>query len=156
MTNRLSRISAVTLAITLAASAGALAAGPLRGKTYEGRPPASGIDGEGHRVHTHATGNVVLRVAGSGKSVTVRLSSSVPLFYCNTQDRIHVQTTKPASISKSGKFTATIEQRFEAGPGPAPVVQVVSGQFSGRTVRGTIHTRAAECSGVGSFSATAR
>jgi hypothetical protein len=32
---------------------------------------------------------------------------------------------------------------------------VISGRFSGATVRGTIHTKAAECSGVASFSAKA-
>jgi hypothetical protein len=144
------------LALTLAGSAGALAAGPLNGKTYEGSAPSSGVNSEGHRLHTHASGNIVLRVAHSGRSVTVRFSSSAPILFCNTQQRLYSQSTKAASISSGGTFKAAIGQRFAAGSGPPAIVQVVTGKFSGHTVRGTIHTRAAECSGVTSFSATAR
>jgi hypothetical protein len=146
----------ITLALTLAGSAGALAAGPLNGKTYEGGAPSYGVNGEGHRLRTHATGNIVLRVAGSGRSVSVRFSSSAPVLYCNTQERVHVQSTHAASISGSGTFTAAVAERFRAGPGPPPIVQLVTGRFSGRSVKGTIHTRAAECGGVATFSATAR
>lgn len=142
------------LALALACASSALA-GPIRGKTYEGRAPSSGVDREGHRQHTHATGNVVLRVAGNGKSVTVRFSASSPILYCVTQQQLHVQSTKPALISSNGKFTATIAQRFAAGPGAPSIVQVITGQFSGHTVKGKISTHASECSGVSYFSATA-
>jgi hypothetical protein len=156
MTNRPYRTFAITLALTLAGSAVALAAGPLTGKTYEGGAPSSGVNSEGHRVRTHATGSIILRVAGSGRSVTVRLSSSSPVLYCITQQQLHSQSTKPASISRGGTFRATISERFAVGPGPPAIVQVVTGQFSGRTVRGRIHTQAGECGGVTSFSATTR
>jgi hypothetical protein len=156
MTNRARRTFAITIALTLAGSACALAAGPLKGKAYEGGAPSLGINGEGHRLRTHATGNIILRVAASGGSVSVRFSSSAPILYCTTQQRLHRQSTKPASISPGGRFTARIGERFAAGPGPPGIIHVVTGQFSGRTVRGTIHTQAGECGGVASYSATAR
>ncbi len=104
----------------------------------------------------HTSGNIVLRVARNGRSVTVRFSSSAAILYCRTPQLLHSQSTKPASISRSGKFQAAIAEKFSAGPGSPAIVQVVSGQFSGRTVRLTVSTHAAECSGVTSFSARAR
>jgi len=148
------RTIAVTLTLVLTSTAVAIAAGPLNGRVYHGGAPSMGVNSEGHRVRTHASGNIVLRVAGSGKSVTVSFTSSAPVLYCSTQERIHVQTTKAASIS-GGSFKATVAQRFAAGPGPPSIVQVISGRFSGAIVRGTIRTKAAECSGVSSFSAKA-
>jgi hypothetical protein len=156
MTNRAHRTFAIALALTLAGSAGALAAGPLNGKTYEGGAPSSGVDSEGHRQHTHAAGKIILRVSSNGRSVSVRFSSSAPVLYCTPQEGVRVQSTKRASISSGGTFRATVSERFAAGPGPPAIVQVVTGKFSGRTVKGTIHTQAAECSGVASFSATSR
>jgi hypothetical protein len=156
MTKRSHRTLAITLAITVVGPTSALAAGALRGATYEGGAPSSGVDSEGHRQRTHAAGNLVLRVAGSGRSVSVRFSSSSPILYCITQQRVHVQSTRSASISGRGAFKATVGERFAAGPGAPAMVQVVTGQFSGHTVRGTIHTQAGECSGTASFSARAR
>jgi hypothetical protein len=155
MRNRLRRTLAITLALTLVPTAGALA-GALGGKTYEGGAPSSGVNSEGHRVRTHAGGNIVLRVAGNGRSLTVRFSSSAPVLYCNTQQRIHVQTTRAASISSHATFRATVSERFSAGPGPPAIVQVISGHFSGRGVHGAIRTQAGECGGIAGFSATAR
>jgi hypothetical protein len=157
MRTRTRRALAATLALTLAISAAALASGPLKGRTYEGSAPSSGISSEGHhQLRLHAGGNIVLRVAGSGKSVTVRFSSSSPVLYCNTQQALQVQSTKPATVSGAGRFRASIAERFAAGPGAPAIVQVVSGRFSGRTVSGTIHTNAGECGGVTTFSARAR
>jgi hypothetical protein len=156
MTNRAHHTFAITLALTLVGSAGALAAGPLKGKTYEGAAPSSGIEKEGHRTHTHATGNIIVQVSRSGRTVTVRFSSSAPILYCRTQQAVQRQSTKSASISKSGTFNEAVGERFAIGPGPPAIVQVVSGRFSGRTVRGTIRTHAGDCGGVTSFSATAR
>lgn len=148
---------ALTLTLTLSGSAAALASGALKGKTYEGSAPSSGISQEGHhRLKLRAGGNIVLRVAGDGRSVSVRFSSSSPILYCNTTKTLKLQSTKSARISGSGTFSAAIAERFAAGPGPPAIVQVVSGRFSGRTVNGTIHTSAAECSGTASFSARAR
>jgi hypothetical protein len=154
MTKRAHRTFAITLALTAAAAASALAAGALKGKTYEGTAPAMGVS-QGHHVSTHASGNIILRVAGNGRSVSV-LFSGAPVLYCTTQQQLHVQTTKSATISGSGTFRASIGERFAAGPGPPAITQVVSGRFSGSSVRGSISTRAAECGGVASFSATAR
>jgi hypothetical protein len=146
---------ALALALALAGSAGALAAGPLSGRTYEGGAPSTGVS-EGHRKPTHAAGNIILRVSRSGRSVTVRFASSSPVLYCVTQQRVHVQSSHAASIASNGTFKAAVGERFAAGPGAPAIVQLVSGHFSGGTVRGTVHTRAGECSGVANFSATAR
>jgi hypothetical protein len=156
MTNKTNRTLALALALALAGSASALAAGAMRGKTYQGGAPSSGVNSEGHHVRTHAGGNIVLRVSHSGRSVTVSFSSSAPVIYCNTQQQVHVQSTHTASISGAGTFKAAIGERFRAGPGPPSIVQLITGHFSGGTVRGTIHTRAAECGGVSTFSASAR
>jgi len=155
MTNWSHRTLAMTVALALGATASALAA-PLNGKTYEGSTPSSGVNDEGHRVPTHAAGNIALRVSGNGKSVTVRFSSSIPLLYCRTQARLHVQSTHAASISSNGAFKATIAERFMAGTGPPSIVQVVSGRFSGRSVHGVIRTQQPECGGIAGFSAMAR
>ena len=158
MTINAFRVLAAGLTLAVLSTAGALAAGPLRGRTYQGGAPSYGVSSEGHhRVRTHATGNVILRVSASGRSVTVRFSaSSFPVLYCNTQQRIRVQTGKAASISRSGSFKAAIGERFAAGPGPPGIVQIVTGRFSGGFVSGRITTHAADCSGVSSFSARAR
>ncbi|HTZ62725.1 MAG TPA: hypothetical protein VMB51_01320 [Solirubrobacteraceae bacterium] len=148
------RAIAITVVLTFAISAAALAAGPLKGKTYEGAAPASGVDSEGQKERLDATSAIVLAVAHSGKAVTVRFASTFPVLFCRPSKPLSSQTTKPAKISAGGSFRATVSQRFAAGPGPAAIVQVVSGRFSGRTVKGTIHTEAGECGGVSSFSAT--
>jgi hypothetical protein len=156
MTLRAHRTATLALALTLTATASALAAGALNGKTYEGGAPSSGVS-EGHHVRTYAAGNIILRVSGNGKSVSVRFSSSSPVIYCRPQGPIRVQTSHPASISANGTFKASVGERFSPGPGPPAIVQVVSGQFSGRGVRGTIRTQTGEfCSGVSHFSASAR
>ena len=150
------RMLASTAALTLVASATAFAAGAVGGKTYTGSVPKFGIRKEsGHRVGLRAGGNIILSVAHSGHSVTVRFSSAYPVLYCLTNKPLKVQTSKPVKISSSGSFTASIPERFQPGPGLAPIVQVVSGHFSGKSVSGTIKTQAAECSGSTSFSARA-
>src|SRR6476660_4526911 len=107
MTNRPTRalVSVSVIALSCVTAAFAVA-GPLKGKTYQGVGPSKGVDHEGHHVKTHAAGGIVLRVSGNGRSVTVRFSSAAPVLYCVTQERIHVQTSKAARISSSGKFTA--------------------------------------------------
>jgi hypothetical protein len=156
MTNRANRTVATALVLALAGPAAALAAGPLNGKTYEGGAPSFGVNAEGHRLRTHATGNIVLRVAANGKSVTIRFTSSAPILYCNTPQLLHVQSTKAAPVSAGGTFKAAIAERFAAGPGPPAIVQIVTGHFSGHAVSGSISTHAAECGGVTSYSARAR
>lgn len=149
------RALATTLLLTLAVSAAALAAGPLKGKTYGGSTSSMGVNSEGLRLRLRVTGPILLNVAASGKTVTVRFGSPYPILYCLPNEQLHSQSTSPAKISASGAFRATIAERFAAGSGPAAIVQVVSGRFSGRTVTGTLHTEAGECGGVTSFSAAA-
>ena len=155
MTHTAHRAAAIALALALAGSAAALAAGPLSGRSYQGGAPSTGVS-EGHRKPTHASGNIILRVARSGRAVSVRFASSSPVLYCVTQQRVHVQSSHATSIASNGTFKAAVGERFSAGPGAPAIVQLVTGRFSGGTVRGTIHTRAGECSGVSNFSATAR
>ncbi|MCW3031464.1 MAG: hypothetical protein JWM66_1597 [Solirubrobacterales bacterium] len=155
MTSRRTRAAIPAIVLTLACASAAFAAGPLKGRTYQGSVPSMGVDREGHRVRTHATGSIALRVASDGRSVTIRFSSAAAVLYCVSQERIHVQTTKSATIAKSGKFSARIDERFAAGPGAPSIVQVVTGQFTGGAVRGQIHTQAPPCSGTSSFSASA-
>jgi hypothetical protein len=155
MTHTAHRAAAIAFALALVGSAAALAAGPLSGRTYQGGAPSTGVS-EGHRKPTHASGNIILRVSGSGRSVTVRFSSSAPVLYCVTQQRVHVQSSHAASIASNGTFKAAVGERFSPGPGAPAIVQLVAGRFSGGSVRGTIHTRAGECGGVARFSATAR
>ncbi len=148
------RILAITLLSTLAISATALAAQALRGKTYSGAAASTGVNSEGQKQPLRVTGPIVLTVAPNGKTVTVRVPSPNPILYCRLEQQLRYQSTKPAKISASGSFRASISQRLAAGTGPAGIVQVVTGRFSGRKVTGTIHTEAGECGGVASFSAT--
>src|SRR5208283_3292368 len=89
------RTLAITAALTLAISAGALAAGPLKGKTYQGKTSASGVNGEGQSQTIGVVG-ITLRVTASGKSVTVRFPSSSPILYCTSSKLLRVQSAKPA------------------------------------------------------------
>ena len=150
------RVMAVLTALALALPASALAGGALAGRTYEGGAPGWGVNREGHRLRTHATGNVVLKVSRSGRRLTVRFASNRPVLYCNTQQQIHVQSGRSASIKSDGTFKAAVGERFKAGPGPPAIVQVVRGRFKGSNVSGTISTHAAECGGSSRFSARAR
>ena len=125
MTNRAHRTVVVTLVLTLACAAGALAAGPIKGRTYEGGAPSTGVDHEGHRQRMHTGGSISLRIARSGRSLTVRFSSSSPILYCITNQHLQVQSTKPASISGAGTFRANIAERFAnsvAGEDARPLV----------------------------------
>jgi hypothetical protein len=157
MRNRTRRTLVIALALSVVATAAAYAAGPLKGKTYVGGVPSEGVANyHHHHMRLSSGGNVVLRVARNGGSVTVSLSSSTPLFYCRTSELVRVQTTKPATISRSGSFKATIDQRFVAGPGEPAIVQTVTGHFSGHSVSGNIYTNAGECGGSTGYSARAR
>lgn len=157
MKTRVNRALALAFALTLGGTAAALASGPYRGRTYEGGAPTSGVRYEHrHIVRLHAGGNIILRVAGNGRTVTVGFSSSSPILYCNISKSLRVQSTRPASLSGSGSFKASVSQKFLPGPGLAPITQVLYGRFSGGYVYGTIITEAGECSGSTSFAARAR
>jgi len=156
MLKKARRTLPITLAIMLVGGAGALAAGPMNGKTYVGSAPSHGTSSEGHHpVKLHAGGSITVHVAGNGKTATVRFTSPYPVLYCVTGKALHVQKTTATRISR-GAFKASIAERFAAGPGAPAIVQVVTGRFSGRSVSGAIYTQAGECSGVSYYSATAR
>ena len=78
---------------------------------------------------------MTLTVSASGKSVTASFpgvrEGSKPrraLFYCNVGVAMKSQVTKPAKISKTGSFTATIRDKLAEEPG-VPLKQVMSGTF---------------------------
>ncbi len=147
-------VAAVALATALAGSTVALAAGPMKGKTYEGSAPATGVSSEGHHaLKLREGGKITLHVSSNGKSVTVHFTSAHPVLYCNTPKTLQVQNSKSGSISGSGSFKATVNERFSANPGQPSIVQVVTGHFSGGAVSGKIQTSAGDCGGVASFSA---
>lgn len=159
MRNRTHKTLAIAVGLSLASTAAALAAGPLKGATYEGSTPSQGTaEYHNHRYPKalYAGGKLVFRVAHNGRSVTVSFTSSTPLFYCKTQESLRVQTTKPASISSAGTFKAVIDQRFVPGAGEPAIVQTITGRFSGSRVSGTIDTGVEGCGGVSSYSAKAR
>jgi len=156
MASRVRGILALTIALALALPGAATAAGPLRGKTYQGTLPTTGVDNEGHRKELQPAGKIVLRVARNGRSVSISFTGPYPVLYCVSEVPMKAQITHAATISSSGRFRTTVGERFSAGPGEPSVFQLVSGQFSGRRVRGTIRTSPSECGGTLSFSATAR
>jgi hypothetical protein len=146
---------ALTLALLVSASA---LAGAIGGKTYLGGIPETGYKFEGHHQgKTHAYGGLIsLRVAQSGKSVLVRFTSGWPVLYCYPEKLIQVQSGRAARISRSGSFTAYVEERFRPGPGLPPIVEVITGRFRGRAVTGKIETRAPPCGGWTTYYATAQ
>jgi hypothetical protein len=154
MGGRLHLELAAATALALVLPGAALAAGPLAGRTYQGALPSTGTDSEGHRKELQPAGKIVLRVARNGRSVTVRFTGPFPIIYCVSEEPMKQQVTHAAAISASGRFRASVGERFTTGPGEPSVFQTVSGQFSGRKVRGTIRTQPSECGGTLSFSAT--
>lgn len=142
----------ITPLLTLVVAAGALAAGPLHGKTYKTTTPNTGNNSRNQRAGIPSV-PLVLKVSGNGKTVTVSFPSNTPILYCTTKKELAVQSTKPAKIARNGSFVAKVGQRFSAGPGEPAVLQVVSGTFSGHTVHGTIRTEAPPCGGTASFTA---
>jgi hypothetical protein len=150
---------AVTLVLTLTISVVALAAGPLKGKTYSGRTPASGVGSEG----SFSFGvrlPVVLKVSANGKSVTASFpgiseaGTHRAVIYCNVGVALVHQVTKPATISKTGSFQATILDKLSEEPS-VPLKQLVTGRFNGHTVKGTVRTAtSAGCSGSTTYTAT--
>src|SRR5438552_926073 len=108
------------LVLVLWLSAVALGAGPVKGGTYTG---------------TLARGKVpiTLKVAKDGKSVTVKVER--PPLYCEGGGVGGRQITKPATISKSGTFTATISYEFTPTHSTNSKL-VVKGKFSAHKASG--------------------
>jgi hypothetical protein len=155
MQKRTRRTLLIATAVALLGAASALA-GPLKGATYSGYLPTSGTANFKHlTMKTHPYGGkILLYVSHNGHSVTVKFSNNHPFLYCRVEELLKVQSTKPATISSSGSFTATIGQKFKVEPGEPAITQKITGRFSGSHVSGTITTSAGECGGVAHFSAT--
>lgn len=143
----------ITLLLALVFAAGALAAGPLNGKTYKTTTPSTGYNQRNQKAAINQV-PMTLKVSGNGKTVTVHFASTEPLLYCGTKDLLEAQTTQPAKISH-GSFTAKVGERFKPGIGEPPIIQVVTGSFSGHSVHGTIRTEAPPCGGYTTYSAKA-
>lgn len=148
------RVLLTTLVLIVASAAVALAAGPLRGKTYKTTTPSTGTNSRNESASIPAV-PMTLKVSGNGKTVTVHFASNTPILYCTDKQQLQVQTSKPAKISGNGSFTAKVDERFSPGIGEPAIVQVVSGKFSGATVHGTIRTEAPPCGGTTSYTARA-
>lgn len=144
----------ISLLLALVFATGALAAGPLNGKTYKTTTPSTGYNQRNQKAGINQV-PMTLKVSGNGKTVTVHFGSNEPLLYCGTKDLLEVQTTSPAKISHNGSFTAKVGERFKPGVGAPAIVQVVTGTFSGHSVHGTIKTEAPPCGGSTNYSAKA-
>lgn len=159
---RLRLVLTIAIFLALGLAVVALAAGPLKGKTYSGKTPSFGTGHEGRFEFPRGEGfPVILKVSSSGKSLTASFpgvsegGTRRALFYCNVGVAMKSQVTKPAKISSGGSFTATIRDKLAAEPG-FPLKQVITGTFNGHNVTGTVRTEEGPgCSGSTSFSAKA-
>ncbi|HME01619.1 MAG TPA: hypothetical protein VKG38_01130 [Solirubrobacteraceae bacterium] len=151
-------IGALAVGVGLAViGTGSALAGPVKGSTYVGSLPAYGTANYHHlkmRLHAHGAA-IVLTVARNGRTVSVRFSTSYPVMYCVNNEFLKVQSTKPATISSSGSFTAVINDKFIAQTGPPAITQTITGHFSGKHVSGTIYTSAGGCGGAAHYTASA-
>jgi hypothetical protein len=121
MSKILGRCTGLALLALLATAAVALAAGPKKGATYTGATVQNKEP-------------ITLKVSSSGRTVRASVVSA-PL-YCEGGGGGERQITKPATISKSGRFSATIAYEFI--PTHKVVTKLyISGRFSGKTVKGS-------------------
>jgi hypothetical protein len=148
------RVTVIAVALVLVLATGALAASTvLKGKTYEGSTSTSYFDHEG--AHSGGSARALgLKVASSGKTVTVTFTGGVPLFYCSVGVALVGQSTKAASISHAGSFKASVVEKLSPEPA-APVQELVTGRFTGKLVKGSVKTEAGSCSGSTTFTAHA-
>jgi hypothetical protein len=134
---------AAGLSLALVLGGIALAAGPMKGKTYGGSLVRGNVP-------------ITLKVAKNGKAVTVSVER--PPLYCEGGGVGGRQITKPATISKSGSFSATIVYEFTPNHTTNSKL-LVKGKFSGSKVSGSARSEfklAASCDGSTSFSAKAK
>jgi hypothetical protein len=139
----LPRLLAPALVLASSLAAVALAAGPVKGASYSG-------------ALVHGKQQITLKVSKDGKSVTVRVA--FPPLYCEGGGAGTKQLTKPAPISKSGSFSATIVYEFTPTHS-RPSRLVIKGKFSGRKVSGSARSeflKASSCDGSTSFSAKSK
>jgi hypothetical protein len=133
--------AALTLAVVLAATGIALAAGPVKGARYSGR------------VNVTATLTISFKVSRSGKKVSsVKVSPSLPNS-CGYGGPLPTQTSKSAKI-EDGKFTAKITEK--AGNGTVAATARITGKFLAKgKEKGNVKTTvpsAKSCNGSFSYS----
>jgi len=139
MSRQLRRAPALAVMVTLATTAVALAAGPLKGATY------TGTTVRGERP-------ISLKVSGNGKSVTVSIAD--PPLYCQGGGPPETQITKPAKVHRNGSFSGSITYQFMH---KTSFKASFSGKFSGKKATGTIRSEysSSSCSGSTTFLAKA-
>jgi hypothetical protein len=120
------KLGVATGLVTAAAAAAALAASPLKGATYHGSWGTA-----------PAGGTVQFKVSANGKKVSGFNLGSVPL---NCQGVIPQANSSSATVSKAGKFAATLTLFFPpTQPSRHVGTLVVSGTFhKGRKESGTL------------------
>lgn len=135
----------LTLSVALALALGsiALAASLKKGGTYAGQI-VQGRD------------PITVTISSSGKTAKVSVVSA-PLF-CQGGGAGERQITKPARISKAGKFSAVISYEF-VPEHKVTAKLYVKGTFKGKKLTGTARSEfllARECDGSARFSATSK
>ena len=136
---------ACALAVSLAATAIVLAAGPVKGARYSGQ------------VKTGATLTVSFKVARSGKKVTgFKVRLSLPNS-CGYGGPAPTQSFKPAQI-RHGRFSGTVTEK-SATSGQVVDSAIVTGKFlAGGKEQGTVKTTvpaAKRCNGTFTYSTKA-
>lgn len=142
---RLRSVLAIAVAGALATASMALAAGPIKGRTYTG-------------TLAHGPVRIVLKVAKSGRSVLV--SAPYAPIYCGPGAAGGRGLTHAVAISARGKFSATITYELKTGHVKLSTLSI-TGRFSGPKVTGTGRTEflpavLAHCDGSTTFSAKAK
>jgi hypothetical protein len=146
----------VVLCACLAAAPAAWAATkpPVKGAHYEGVTAAEGPTiVQGKAVRKKA--NVLLKVAKSGKSVTV-LVPSLPTS-CAAPNQGAIEKTSPVHISSKGAFKGTMTYVGVFDPSVTAKASF-SGHFNGRRASGSIRSeflKATGCNNSTTFTATA-
>jgi hypothetical protein len=136
--------SRVSIAIVLAVAIGAqltalaLAAQPFKGRVYAGQT-------------AHEKDFISATVSKNGKTVTLNIPA-LPL-YCQGGGGPTTQVTKPARLSSTGAFTATIAYQAE---GKTAFKAQIRGTFVKKgLIKGTVRSEyaAKDCNGSTTFSA---
>jgi hypothetical protein len=115
----------------------ALAAKPVKGATY-------------HGTISHGSLPITLKVSGNGKSVKVNVPH--PPLFCQGGGGGTTQSTKAATITTGGTFTAKISYAFQ---GKVAFTAKVTGKFgAARSESGKITAtyKTANCSGTSAYS----
>jgi hypothetical protein len=128
---------ALIAAATLLPAVAALAAKPVKGATYRGTISRGSLP-------------ITLKVSGNGRSVKVNVPN--PPLFCQGGGGGTTQSTKAATITNGGTFTAKISYAFK---GKVVFSAKVTGKFgAARSENGKITAtyKSASCSGTSSYS----